>query len=225
MTPRRSLLAVALLLAAGCTGDDEATVPGIDTTAKEPATTSPAPGGATATWCDAVAAAPMRWLDDAIVPLQLWVDSFSTVGDAPGELSDELDRLVAFGAARLRWHLTGDGERPMPTPEVAADRLTIVEAALTTCPGLPLAFGPDASRSPAWSSTSPEDLARRCADDLARLEAAIDEHRATTRSEPRHQAEMEEVVVGFFASDVHGIVVADGVAVVTPVPDGACDLP
>jgi hypothetical protein len=229
MSRRRWGPAVALLLLPACSGDNGG-APATDPTAAASATgadvasapsTAPSTAGSR-TLCAAAAAAPMRWLDDAVVTLQLWVDAFAAIDSPPASIAPALERLVAFGDARMRWHLTGDGERPPATAAVAADRRAVVATAVSTCPDLPLAFGPDRSFAPEWTSLPPDELAQRCADDVARVQSAVDEYRTATGAEPGHQAELEEVVVTFFSSDVHGVALDGGTAIVVPVPAGAC---
>ena len=87
-------------------------------------------------FCDAVAGAPGRWLNDSIVPLQFWIDSYSGVDDAPPVAAEAIVSLLSYGRERIDWNL-GRVERPEFSAELAADAKTVADAAVATVPGSP----------------------------------------------------------------------------------------
>lgn len=177
-------------------------------------------------FCDAAASTSNRWITDALYPLQFWHDTYRAVDDAPGEIEPAIERLVAFTEARLRWSLTGDGERPDLDETLTADVVALAETAVSTCPHLPLVVGlPGVSDTPiGWRDLTDDEVSASCRDTEQRVATAIDEYVATVGRQPRHQIEMEPALPLFASSDFHGVELVDGVAVVVPVPGGACDL-
>ena len=227
-----ALLATALLLAACSHGgsDDRATadqlanetpvesLAGVDLGALAPDTS---------TFCQAVASAPVRWITDAVIPLQYWIDSYAAVSEVPAETEGALDRLRAFADERMAWHLGSRNERPLWGDAQVDDSLLLADAAITSCPDLPLVIGlPGTSATPlAWADLDAPAVAERCARDLLRVEAAVAEFVDIFGRQPRHQIEMEPALATFYASDWHGVTVGTGgQAEVLAVPGGACDL-
>ena len=177
-------------------------------------------------FCDAVGGAPVRWIDDALIPVQLWIDTFTEVIVVPAAASDPIARLLEFAERRQRWSLTGDGERPVWGDGQTAAALALADAAIATCEDLPLVLGlPGTSDRPVgWSDFDAAEVADRCARDRDRVVAAVGEYVAEFGRQPRHQMEMEPVLPLFYASDFHGVTLDDdGASIVLPVPQGACD--
>ena len=57
------------------------------------------------TFCEAFASVPARWVDDAVVPVQFWVDAFTAArDDVPADAAEAVDRLLAFGQWKLDWN-------------------------------------------------------------------------------------------------------------------------
>ena len=137
-----------------------------------------------------------------------------------------IDQLLAFTRDRLRWSLGGRDERPTWDAALDEAAITVSEAAITSCPDLPLAIGPDViSDMPfGWRDLDDDAVAANCASIRSRLERDIDEFQALYARAPRHQIEMETMMPFFVASDFHGVGPdADGNAVAVAVPGGACD--
>ncbi len=177
-------------------------------------------------FCDAAAAAPSRWIIDALIPVQFWHDTFDAVGDAPAEIQPSIDRLVAFAEARQRWSLGGGGARPELDETLDADMVALAESAVTTCRDLPLVVGPPGiSDAPAWwSDLSGDEVAAQCRDIADRQASAVEQYVDEVGRQPRHQIEVE-AVLPYTASDFHGVTLDEnGLGVVIPVPGSACDL-
>ena len=152
---------------------------------------------------------------------QLWIGHRDPEGAGPA-----IDQLLAFTRDRLRWSLGGRDERPTWDAALDEAAITVSEAAITSCPDLPLAIGPDViSDMPfGWRDLDDDAVAANCASIRSRLERDIDEFQALYARAPRHQIEMETMMPFFVASDFHGVGPdADGNAVAVAVPGGACD--
>ncbi len=179
------------------------------------------------TFCEAMGTLPTRWVTGALFPMQGWRDAFAQVSDAPPRAQPAIDRLVSFVERRLRWSLTADGDRPVLDDELNADIVTLAEAAIEACPGLPLVAGlPGVSNKPSgWNDMTEDEVVEHCAGIARGVEEGIQEFVELVGRQPRHQIEMEARLMYFVASDWHGIAVdSDGQAVVVPIPDGGCDL-
>lgn len=178
-------------------------------------------------FCDAVALAPVRWITDAVFPLQIWIDAFAGVGDTPAPAESALSLLIDFANTRMAWQLGAIDDRPIWGDDQIAASMSVADAAITTCPDLPLVQGlPGTSDTPvAWQDVDPTEIAFRCAGMHRRVEDGVDEFVAQSGRQPRHQMEMEISLPLFFASDFHGIALDNtGAAVAIAVPGGACDL-
>jgi hypothetical protein len=179
-----------------------------------------------ATFCEAAGTAPVRWITDAAIPLQYWIDSFATAQGIPAEAEGAVARLRDFAAEPMAWQLGNRDKRPLWEEPQTQDAMLLADAAISNCPDLPLAVGlPGASATPlAWRDLDEIAIAERCADNKARVENAVIEFTEKFRIQPRHQIEMEPVLSTFYASDWHGVTVGDNrVATVVPIPSGACD--
>jgi hypothetical protein len=177
-------------------------------------------------FCAAVATVPLRWTTDALVPMQIWVDAFEDATDAPAVAAPATAAILDFTRSRLRWSLTGEGERPLWDPALDEAAMTLIDTAITSCPDLPLAIGlPGVSERPrGWDDLGADELRAHCDDIAARVEAGIEEFTARMGRPPRHQMEMDLPSTAFVSSDWHGIVIGeDGEATVVPVAGGACD--
>ncbi len=178
------------------------------------------------TFCAAVARVPLRWTTDALVPMQIWVDSFGSATEILEEAGPAVDELLAFTRARLQWSLGGRDERPTWDEALDVAAVTVSEVAIASCPDLPLAIGPDGiSDMPiGWRELDDDEVAANCASIRSRLERDIDEFQASYGRAPRHQIEMETMMPFFVASGFHGVGAdADGNAVAVAVRGGACE--
>lgn len=207
------------------------TLDGADASATLPADVAGVELGAlqpdASSFCEAAATAPTRWITDAVVPLQFWIDSFADLPDVPEPAADAVRRLREFADERMRWQFGQRQERPIWDEVEIADALALAESAIASCQELPLVVGPPGvSVTPlAWEDLDPTSIADLCDSDRLRVEAAIEEFATAFGRQPRHQIEMEPAVARFYASDWHGVTVnPEGQAVVIPVPNGACDL-
>ena len=183
--------------------------------------------GDTTTFCEAAATAPLRWTLDAVVPMQLWVDTYAAVVDMPEAVAPSVRHLLDLTERRLRWSLSGEGERPTWDSETVAAARTVVDVAITTCPELPMVIGfPGRSeRPPGWSEMSDEEVAAHCESMAHRFGEGVAEYEAEYGRPPRHHMELDLPIDYYGTSDFHGIVIdAAGRPMVVPVPGGACDL-
>ncbi len=178
------------------------------------------------TFCEAVGSAPMRWLNDALAPLQFTVDALVAVDDAPEDLEADVAALVEFGRARLEWNFGGRDERP-EFLDVAAAAHAVTTRAVADC-DLPPVLGRDDVylANPFFGEIEPDVLAERCADDRERVAEAVDRFVEAFDRAPGHVAEIETglLTVGdwYLGSDLH-VVTADGErAAVAPVAVGPC---
>ena len=179
------------------------------------------------TFCEAAATTPLRWTVDALVPMQVWVDTYTAVIDMPEDVVPSSQHLVDLTQRRLRWSLTGQGERPTWDAETVAAAETLIDVAIASCPDLPMVVGlPGASdRPPGWSDMSDAAVADHCGSMASRLEEGLVEYQSDHGRPPRHHMELDLPIEYYGASDFHGIVAGtDGMPIVVPVPGGACDL-
>ena len=192
-------------------------------------------------FCEAFALAPVRWVDDAIIPVQYWVDTFSSArATAPDAAIDPIDRLLEFGQHKLDWNFKRVDDRPIWTGAQASDGRAIADVAATECSDLPLVVGPAGRSDPPsfWADETPKQVAARCQSEMDDVAEGIAWYVTEFGIEPLHQQQIEnasdevlyraidetgEFPDGFFyvASDFVGVG-PDGVA--QAVPGGACDL-
>lgn len=173
--------------------------------------------------CDAFDAAPSRWLQDALVPIQLWVGNFEGI-EPPAGLEEPIAMLVDYGRERLKWNFSG-GERPLWEDRHETAERALAEWAVANCelspviglwsPGLPAG----------WADMSAEEISDRCADDEQRVRNAQEEFLQLTGGYAPHAIILETHLEFFWASDYHYVTDAgpDGYEL-APVPEGACDL-
>ncbi len=192
-------------------------------------------------FCEAFALAPVRWVDDAVVPVQYWVDTFTGAREAaPEGAAGPIDRLLEFGQHKLDWNFKRVEDRPIWTGAEAGDARAIANIAAQECPDLQLVVGPP-GRSDApgwWSEETPEQIAASCQSAMEYVTEGIDWYLAQFGTLPLHQQQIEtasnevlhraidktgELPDGpyYFASDFYGVG-PDGEAMA--VPGGACDL-
>ena len=191
-------------------------------------------------FCEAFALAPVRWVDDAVVPVQYWVDTFTHArSTAPEAAIGPIDRLLEFGQRKLDWNFKRVEDRPIWTGAEAGDARAIADVAAQECPDLQLVVGPPGrSDAPSWwSEETPEQIAASCQLAKDEVTAGIDWYLAQFGTLPLHQQQIEtasdevlyraidetgELPDGpyYFASDFYGVG-PDGEALA--VPEGACD--
>ena len=179
------------------------------------------------TFCEAAGSAPLRWTVDAIVPMQVWVDTYAAITEVPEAARPSVEHLSEFTERRLRWSLTGEGERPVWDAETVAAAENLLDVAITTCPDLPLVIGfPGQSERPSsWADMSEAEVAEHCASMARRFEEGIAEFEAEHGRPPRHQMEMDLPIAYYGTNDFHGIATdADGRPRILPVPGGGCDI-
>jgi hypothetical protein len=169
--------------------------------------------------CEAVAEGPIRWATDAIVPLQTFIDSYSSVLGSQPEVDDAVGTLVDFAGRRMRWQFGQIDERPeMQDAEIVAGE-RLIEWASAQCT-LPLVLGPTYVTGDALDPAMPA----RCAEEAARLRAAHQEFVDLTGHPAVHQAQIELRVVTFWSSDLVGMSAgADGAPSVVGVAGGPCE--
>lgn len=158
------------------------------------------------TFCTAVAIMPLRWTTDALLPIE---------------------HILDFTRSRLRWSLTGEGERPVWDAEFRAAGSALIDAAIASCPDLPPVIGlPGISDRPSgWDGLDESEVHAHCERIAQRVVAGIDEFEADIGRTPRHQMEMELLLPSFVSSDFHGLALdEDAETIVVAVADGACDL-
>jgi hypothetical protein len=180
-----------------------------------------------ASFCEAVGLVPLRWTVDALVPMQVWVDTYGPLTDVPDPARPSVEHLVEFTERRLRWSLTGEGERPVWDAETVAAAEVLIDVALATCPDLPMVVGfPGQSDRPSgWADMSDAEVADHCASMARRFEEDVAAFEADYGRPPRHHMEMDLPVAYYGTDDWHGIATdADGRPQVVPVPGGGCDL-
>ena len=183
--------------------------------------------GDTTTFCAAAATAPLRWTAGALVPMQVWVDTYAAVVDMPEAVAPSAQHLLDLTERRLRWSLSGEGERPTWDAETVAAAQTLMDVAITTCPDLPMVVGlpGQSERPPGWSDMSEVEVVAHCESMARRFEEGVAEYRAQYGRLPRHHMELDLPIEYYGTSDFHGLVTdAAGRPMVMPVPGGACDL-
>lgn len=177
-------------------------------------------------FCSVAGELPLRWFDDAIIPVQISVDAYSRAQDVPAEAAEPIERLVQHGEALLRWNLGGGGDRPEFGDDLQADVVIVSDAALAHCPDLPLVIGPPgSSAAPAgWADMSEGELAAHCDDMRGNLESDLAEYEEIVGEPATHSIQLD-AVLPYSASDWFGIVhdQQEGFTVVA-VPGGGCDL-
>ena len=180
-----------------------------------------------ASFCEAVGSVPLRWTADALVPMQVVIDTYGALTDVPDPARPSVEHLVGFTERRLRWSLTGEGERPVWDAETVAAAEVLNDVAIATCPDLPMVIGfPGQSDRPSgWAEMSDSEVADHCASMAQRFEEGVAQFEADYGRPPRHQMEMDLPIAYYGTDDWHGIVTdAEGRPQVVPVPGGGCDL-
>lgn len=192
-------------------------------------------------FCEAFATVPARYVDDAVFPIRLWLESFDEARPtAPEDAVQAIDTLITFGSAKFGWHSKKIDERPIWTSTEAAAAVTIADAAVAECEGLPLIVGPEGPPAEPYDWTDLDSAGRAsfCASDAANVQAGINWYAAEFGAPPQHQQQIEtaasEVVyraleetgefpdgVWYVASDFFGV---GPDAVARPPAGGACDL-
>lgn len=233
---RVSLLLVAFLLVSGCgtsAGTPQPTTSTSLITFEDLADPTVDIEGATgidlgehrpdpAGFCDAFDAAPSRWLQDALVPIQLWVGNFEGV-DAPDGLAESVTVLLDYGRDRLRWNFTGGERPPWESQHETAER-TVAEWATENCELSPV-IGPWAPGIPSgWADLSPEEIEDRCAEEEQRVRDGQEEYRELTGRYAGHVIALETHLEIFWASDDFYVTAATADSYeLAPIPEGACD--
>ncbi|MEL6893332.1 MAG: hypothetical protein AAFP84_17200 [Actinomycetota bacterium] len=180
------------------------------------------------TFCEAAAMAPTRWADDAVVPLQFFIDAFGAIRDVPDDLRKDLDTLLAHARQRLDWNF-----RRAEQPDSAAildESFRVTAAAAERC-ALPALIGrTEAFTAWPWGgepgSLPDDEIEARCAADLDELATEIVWFQAEFGRAPAHVAEIETAswMLGtyYFGSELHVVETLDGVTSPAPTPTGPC---
>jgi hypothetical protein len=96
-----------------------------------------------------MALAPVRWITDAVFPLQVWIDTFDGVADIPAPAEPAMALLNDFASTRISWQLGAVDDRPIWGDDQIAASMSLADAAISTCPELPLVQGlPGTSDTP-----------------------------------------------------------------------------
>lgn len=190
-------------------------------------------------FCQAFAAAPVRWLNDALIPIQYWVDNFTAARPVVPEVAAEpVDRLLAHGDDMLAWQFGRLDERPTWTSSLADDAVTLADIAVAECPDLPLVVGSseEAAASLHFGERTPDEV---CAGEASSVAKGIQWYVDELGVAPEHQQQIETatnraLVAGmestgelpddvpiYFGSSYYGV--GPG-AEPLAVPGGACDL-
>lgn len=178
------------------------------------------------TFCEAAKMVPLRWTVDALVPMQLWVDTYSGLTDVPDAVAPSVQHLVDFTRRRLRWSLSGVGDRPTWDAETIAAAESLIDTAITSCPDLPMVIGPprQSQRPSGWSGMTDEEVADHCDWIASRFEEGVVQYEIDHGRPPRHHMELDLPIAYYGESDFHGLVLdEEGRPRVVPVPGGACD--
>lgn len=181
-----------------------------------------------ASFCEAFAALPVTWVDDALVPIQAFLDAWKPVDDVPAEVAGDVAALIAYAERKLDWHFGRIDRSERPTDPVLFDRLErIADVAVIRCDRLPPRIGyPDS-----WAlerSWEPGELERRCAESLADAEEGIELYRELRGREPGHSLQIELAALAewhrsidsdgssplWFVPDLHGVDASNGTAVI-----------
>lgn len=184
------------------------------------------------TFCEAFAAVPVTWVDDALVPIQLFLDAWKPVGDVPAEVADDVDALVTHAERKLDWHFGRIDRNDRPTDPRLFERLErLADEAVARCDRLPPRIGhPDD-----WAlqrSWEPGELERRCAQSLADAEEGIALYHELRGREPGHAIQVELASLAdwlrsadsddpsplWFVPELHGIDASSGSARVIALP-------
>lgn len=194
------------------------------------------------TFCEAFAVAPARWVDDAVIPVQYWVDTFTIArSSAPIEAAGPIDRLIDYGERKTAWNFGQLDDRPIWDSSLAADARAIADAAVVECPDLPLvAAPPERSAAPGyWDGDTPDQIAASCQSESDDVAEGIEWYEATFATPPLHQQQIETAAIEalyvaieetgeypddaflYIASDYYGVG-PDGQPMA--VPGGACDI-
>ncbi len=179
------------------------------------------------TFCEAAGTVPLRWTVDALVPMQVWVDAFSELDDVPEAAAPAVEHLVDFTQRRLRWSLSGEGERPTWDTATTTAAEALIDAALTGCPDLPMIVGlPGQSDRPSgWADMSDVEVADHCESMRRRFEEGVVQYEIDDGRPPRHHMELDLPITYYGQSDYFGLLLDEGGRPhVVPVPGGACDL-
>lgn len=143
------------------------------------------------TVCDAVSAVPMSWADDALVPVQAFVDTWSSV-DAPDVVAADVAALLAHAQQRQDWYLGRIDRQDRPEIELAlAESIeAVVDHAALNCSDLALRAG-YADDWAANAGMSAQDATARCAASSAMLAEGIELYRSWRGANPGHTAQIE----------------------------------
>lgn len=145
-------------------------------------------------FCDAFASAPARWLDDAVVPVQFWVDTFTIArSSAPTQTHDPIDRLLDYGERKIAWNFGHLDERPEWNSMLSADARTIADVAVVECTDLPLvAAPPERSAAPSsWADNTTEQIAASCQSEHESVAEGIAWYETEFGTPPLHQQQIE----------------------------------
>ena len=177
------------------------------------------------TFCDAFGAAPLRWIDGALVPIQFVIDAWSSVEDIPDELSGDVSAMQDIAAQRLDWNFgrVATTNRPPIDSEIVRGLERIADHAANTCDDLPLVAGP-----PQDSFPNERERDRRCALSAEAMLEGIALYHALRGTAPLHSAQIEVATWSavldnpgsdlWFAPDFHGVSAEGDVAAI-----GVCD--
>lgn len=192
------------------------------------------------TFCEAFATTPTRWVDDAVVAVQWWIDAYGTArSTTPEPAAAPIDLLLDFGRRKLDWNLGRIEERPTWTSTEAVAAAAVADAAVDHCPDLPLVAGPPGRSDlpTGWADLSESEIDANCRSAVETVQEGIDWYTTEFGVAPRHQqqietaagAELTRVIeetgeyppgVLYVGSDFVGVG-DDGRP--APVPGGACD--
>ena len=176
-------------------------------------------------FCAAFASTRFSWVDDTIVPLQLWIGKWRNVSDVPAGAEADLDSMRAFAQDRLDWNLgrIPREDRPQYGAEMADRAERIADVAVSECDELP----PRVALPPGVDAPSTvDDVAAWCDSSLQNLTAGIALYRELRGVDPAHAEQIElasyaeflrsfddpanETSPLWFVSERHGISVEAG---------------
>ena len=166
----------------------------------------------TAGFCEAFAAAELLWIEDAIVPLQIVVDAWRDVDDAPAQVAEDVAVMRELADRRMEWHLGRIDRDDRPVIDLAmAERLErIADQAAASC-DLPLVVGPAGN-----VDLTPAEQVARCKQSQTNMAQGIALYERLRAGEPVHGQQIElaawvellrnpDEAEFWFASDFHGI--------------------
>lgn len=232
-TALAAAVALVVVAASGC-GGGEAT-PSASAATRPPVVSissdvsdGPTDGGGGRSFCEAFSAVPTRWVEDAIVPLSIWVETWEDVGGIPARAERSVEALRTYAQLRLDWNYKRVEERPVYDEIVARHAMVLADEAVAACPDLPIVVGPTSRVG--RDSMADDECARR----LAELDEAIAAYVERQGRQPGHVAQLDaESYVAwafgdgadlYFLGDDVGVEQApDGEARAVPAPGGACD--